>query len=191
MSVQIKGTGNSVLPGADLTTPLAQASGGTGGNYPVYQMVLATAQNATSGTSIDFTGIPSWVKRITVMLSAVSTNGTSPLVMRIGAGSIESTGYTGVSELSGAPTATLWGGTSIETEPSTGSTVIRVGKTTLVTPGSNVWIIDSMIGRTDSGFIMKAAGSKTTSSTLDRVRLTTVNGTDTFDAGSVNIMYEG
>lgn len=32
---------------------------------------------------------------------------------------------------------------------------------------------------------------KTLSATLDRVRLTTVNGTDTFDAGLVNIIYEG
>jgi hypothetical protein len=29
------------------------------------------------------------------------------------------------------------------------------------------------------------------SGTLDRIRLTTVNGSDTFDAGSINIIYEG
>jgi len=34
------------------------------------------------------------------------------------------------------------------------------------------------------------AGTKTISGVLDRIRLTTVNGTDTFDAGSVNILYE-
>jgi hypothetical protein len=28
------------------------------------------------------------------------------------------------------------------------------------------------------------------SGTLDRVRITTANGTDTFDAGSINILYE-
>ncbi len=34
-------------------------------------------------------------------------------------------------------------------------------------------------------------GGKTLSAILDRIRLTTVNGTDTFDAGQINIMYEG
>ena len=34
------------------------------------------------------------------------------------------------------------------------------------------------------------AGRVTLSGALDRVRVTTVNGTDTFDAGSINILYE-
>jgi hypothetical protein len=35
------------------------------------------------------------------------------------------------------------------------------------------------------------SGSKTLAGTLDRIRITTVNGTDTFDAGQINILYEG
>jgi len=56
----------------------------------------ATAQASTSGTSIDFTGIPSWVKRITVMFSGVSTNGSSNLLVQIGtSGGVDNTGYLG------------------------------------------------------------------------------------------------
>ena len=56
-------------------------------------IVSGTAQNSTSGTAIDFTGIPSWVKRITVMFNGVSTNGTSNLLLQIGAGSVTTSGY--------------------------------------------------------------------------------------------------
>jgi hypothetical protein len=35
-----------------------------------------------------------------------------------------------------------------------------------------------------------ATGSKTLSAELTTVRITTVNGTDTFDAGTVNVSWE-
>ena len=57
-------------------------------------ITAATAVASTSGTSVDFTGIPSWVKRITVMFDGVSTNGTSNMVVRIGSGSVSTSGYT-------------------------------------------------------------------------------------------------
>lgn len=34
------------------------------------------------------------------------------------------------------------------------------------------------------------SGDLLLSGTLDRVRITTANGTDTFDAGTINILYE-
>jgi hypothetical protein len=57
--------------------------------------------------------------------------------------------------------------------------------------GSNTWIASGVTGFDDIAATTMTGGRKTLSGTLDRVRLTTVNGTDTFDAGSVNIMYEG
>lgn len=61
-------------------------------------LTSGTAVATTSGTSIDFTGIPSWAKKITVMFSAVSTNGTSPIQVQIGAGSVSNSGYVGTAE---------------------------------------------------------------------------------------------
>ena len=65
---------------------------GTVGNL---QLISGTAVASTSGTSIDFTGIPSWVKRVTVMFSGVSTNGASLPQIQIGAGSVQTSGYAG------------------------------------------------------------------------------------------------
>lgn len=83
---------NNIVSPAKLTQPLT----------------LGTAQNTTSGTSIDFTGIPSWAKRITVMLSGVSTNGSSNYLLRIGSGSFSASGYLGAGgQISGTPAVFL------------------------------------------------------------------------------------
>jgi hypothetical protein len=149
---------------------------------------LATSVATTSGTSIDFTAIPSWVKRITVMLSGVSVSGTSNLLLRIGAGSVEITGYVSSAQtnttISGSTTGYILTGINSAAEN-------YQGLVTLSYFGSNTWISGSTMGRNDGVACSYSGGTKTLSGTLDRVRLTTVNGTDTFDAGSVNILYEG
>jgi hypothetical protein len=158
-------------------------------------LTLATAQNTTSGTSIDFTGIPSWVKRITVMFNEVSTSGTSAYIIQLGdSGGIENTGYASKGMLvdNTGPAGTA--GTSGFIIGSAGaSTVIQAGVITLTRFDSgNTWIATGVFNRADAAVaVALSAGTKTLSDTLDRIRLTTVNGTDTFDAGSVNIMYEG
>lgn len=40
-----------------------------------------TAQNTTSGTTSDFTGIPSWAKKIIVMINGISTSAVSSTFM--------------------------------------------------------------------------------------------------------------
>ena len=162
------------------------------------RLISGTAVASTSGTSIDFTGIPSWVKRVTVMFNGVSTNGSSLIQAQIGAGSITNTGYKSFSGGSGGAGAAAAGVTS-----TTGFTIdaggpssgwIRYGTMGLVLLGSNLWAESHSIGM-DNGaasyFGFSGGGSLTLSGTLDRVRITTVNGTDTFDAGSINILYEG
>ena len=152
-----------------------------------------TAQVSTAGTSIDFTGIPSWVKRITVMFNGVSTNGTSNPQIQIGAGSVDTTGYaSGLGFASSGPgqsgpitTGFVFGGSAAAN--------LVYGNATLALLGSGLWVY-SLAGHLNSSgtaYGISAGGSKTLSGTLDRVRLTTVNGTDVFDAGSVNILYEG
>ena len=151
------------------------------------RIVTATAVASTSGTSIDFTGIPSWAKRISIILSKVSTNGSSNLLIQIGGGSIENTGY--------ASTAGNRGNENMSTAGyvitrSLASSSIITGPYTLFLIGSDEWI-GSGVNTGGSNIPNFSAGSKTASGTIDRVRITTENGTDTFDAGLINIMYEG
>lgn len=155
-------------------------------------LTLGTVVASTSGTSIDFTNIPSWVKQITVMFDAVSTNGTSNWLIQLGdSGGIENTGYVSVGTFLGSST----GGTSYTTGFGLqvgNSTHVEQGLITLSNLTGNVWTANGSLAGSGSaaGFIYSTAGSKTLSATLDRVRITTVNGTDTFDAGSINILYE-
>jgi hypothetical protein len=156
-----------------------------------FRAVQGTAVASTSGTSIDFTGLPVWVKRVTVMFSGVSTNGASDVQIQVGAGSITASGYLGdSSNLSGGVgTGAYTAGFGIN---SGGATVLRHGIFTISTLGSNIWAASGNIGISGLGdYMVVSAGTVTLSGTLDRVRITTVNGTDTFDAGSVNILYEG
>jgi hypothetical protein len=157
-------------------------------------LTLATAQNTTSGTSIDFTGIPSWVKRITVMLSGVSTNGSSSFQLQIGdAGGIETTSYVAgssfISITANTTDAALWTtGFGVTLGGNASTEISGIGLITNLS--GNTWVYQ-FIGTYASGATAIAGGTKTLSATLDRIRLTTDNGTDDFDAGSVNIMYEG
>lgn len=156
-------------------------------------VVSGTAVASTSGTSINFTGIPSWVKRITVMFSGVSTSGTSALIIQLGAGSIDATSYLGASmrvNNTSIATANLNTGFLVVGSGGNGATSILHGVATINLIGSNIWTYQSVVGHSDAVQAAYCGGSKTLSSTLDRVRITTVNGTDTFDAGTINILYE-
>jgi hypothetical protein len=157
------------------------------------QVTSGTAVTASS-TSVDFTGIPSWVKRITVMLSGVSTNGTSAQLIQIGdAGGIENTGYigTGTSNSTGANpvTANFTAGFGLNSASVAAQTQQGIATIVLLDAGTNTWAF-SFVGGRDNAVTVQGAGAKSLSGTLDRVRITTVNGTDVFDAGTINILYE-
>ena len=154
-------------------------------------IVSGTAVASTSGTSIDFTGIPSWVKRVTVMFSGVSTNGTSNLIFLLGdSGGVETTGYVGSNTgiVTGSTAVTQLSASFLLTASVTAATN-QNGSITIININSNIWSVFGVVGRSD-GVNNFVAGAKTLSDTLDRVRITTANGTDTFDAGTINILYE-
>ena len=178
-------------PAGGKVNALSFASDGTPTFVKSNFITLGTVQNTTSGTSIDFTSIPSWAKRITVMLNGVSTNGVSLPQIQLGAGSIDSASYLGsASEVSGATsTANFSSGILLQSGGNAAS--ILYGSVTLINMGSSNWITSGNVGRSNTSSTTMVAGGKTLSGTLDRLRLTTVNGTDTFDAGSVNILIEG
>jgi hypothetical protein len=154
-------------------------------------IVSGTAVTA-SGTSVDFTGIPSWVKRITVMFQGVSTNGTSVVQIQIGSGSAETTGYLSstTSASSSVVTSNFTSGFGLTASGQTIATNVRHGNITLCLITSNNWTCSGTLGTSDNNSTTLIGGSKSISGVLDRVRITTVNGTDTFDAGTINILYE-
>ena len=164
----------------------------SGGAGRASALVSGTSQASTSGTSIDFTGIPSWVKRITVMFNGVSGSGTSFMQVQLGTSSgIETTGYgSTMSYVTNATPATSNASTGFLASTVALAAQLNSGMYVFTTLGSNVWVGAGNINDTTSARAGFGSGSKTTSSTLDRVRITTVNGTDTFDAGSINILYE-
>jgi hypothetical protein len=154
---------------------------------------LATAVASTSGTSIDFTSLPSWIKRITVMFSGVSTNGTSNMLVQIGSGSVTTSGYNSAAAgcINGVVPAVAVSTAGFLMISDT-ATDVKNGLFTIVAMGSNLYAAShTMGGDSTRDVCFWGGGSVTLSGALDRIRLTTVNGTDTFDAGSVNILYEG
>jgi hypothetical protein len=161
-------------------------------NGTVGLLVSGTAVASTSGTSIDFTNIPAGVRRITVMFNGVSTNGTSNLLIRFGAGSIDTTGYASVNGAVLGTNATL---ISTDTSghlisSSVSAATNQSGTAILSLIDSNTWIVNGTSQRND-GISNNVTTTKTAlSGSLDRVRITTVNGTDAFDAGTINILYE-
>ena len=175
---------NNVVLNADGTSTLT----------PSNIIKSGTAVASTSGTSIDFTGIPSWVKRITVMFAGVSTSGTSSYLIQVGAGSVDNTGY--ISSSLVVVSAPSYGSASqtagfLMTGTGPEAAALYSGSAILTLLGTNTWTIQSSICSALNARVFCSSGSKALSGTLDRVRISTVNGTDTFDAGTVNILYEG
>jgi hypothetical protein len=187
----VAGSNTLVLPTGAGSAYQVVRNGATAGSLEFTDKIVSgTAQASTSGTSIDFTGIPSWVKRVTVMFNGVSTSGASNIQVQLGAGSVDTSGY-----ISGGSFFNVGGPTTASSTAGllvtgvNGLTQAQHGSLVISTLGSNIWSAQSITWNGSSQHQM-GAGSKTLSGTLDRVRITTVNGTDTFDAGSINILVE-
>jgi len=154
------------------------------------KIVQGTSQATTSGTSITFSSIPSWVKRITIMFNGVSTSGTSLKLIQIGSGSVTTTGYNATAvSVSASPNIAATNSTAGFVMYGNSAADIISGHMILTLISGNIWI-SSHTAKENTTYIMSGAGDVALSGALDRVVLTTVNGTDTFDAGSVNILYE-
>lgn len=153
-----------------------------------------TAQSSASGTSINFTDIPAGVKRVTVMLSGVSnTSGSSNIVLQLGAGSYQTTGYSSTSgyTYSGGGSLSVGITTGLILTGNNGSSLTWQGAIVCTLLGSNIWVSQGVISnRVSEAIVCHSSGTVTLSGTLDRLRVTTNDGTDTFDAGTINILYE-
>lgn len=152
-----------------------------------------TAVNSTSGTSIDFTGIPAGVKRVTVMFDGVSKSSTANFLLQLGtSGGVQTSGYVG-NAVAAAATNLVVGVSSTSGFPTAGDaagTSNIYGSIVFMLLSGTTWVCNGMISLGISGYNTTVGGSKTLGATLDRVRITTTSGTDTFDAGSINVLYE-
>lgn len=183
------GTTALTLSSSQIATFAGSVAGSTGTLYPI---VSGTAVASTSGTSIDFTSIPSWVKRITVMFNGFSTNGSSNYLVQLGdSGGIEATGYLGTAAFIATTASTSAAFTTgFGFQNGGGSGTVNHGVMIINLLGSNTWDAIGNMSNTGTARTHFMAGGKSLSDTLDRIRITTVNGTDTFTAGSINILYE-
>ena len=161
-----------------------------GGAGRASALVSGTAVASTSGTSIDFTSIPSWVKRVTVMFNEVSTNGNSVIQVQLGTGGVPTTsGYlsTKMELFNSNPSASSI--TSGHSVVGGAAANVASGLIIFALVSGNIFIGSSSV-KQSATFMSIGNSSVTLAGTLNFVRITTVNGTDTFDAGSINILFE-
>ena len=161
----------------------------------VSTVTLGAAVDATSGTSIDFTSIPSGTTRVTVyFMGDVSVSGTSDIIVQLGdSGGIESSSYVSHANNLNASAQESEGGATgffIADQASAGRGWTGKMSLELADSSTNTWIATGFVRRQDGGDIYGFTGEKSLSGELDRVRITTEGGSDTFDNGKINIQYQ-
>jgi len=183
-TIELQSNGTTKLTVSSSGVNIGQMNGGA--------ITSGTAVASTSGTSIDFTSIPSWVKRIIVMFNAVSTNGSSIVQVQIGSGSVTTSGYAGSATGMGVGvTSNLYTSGLVLFTNNESSSAVRVGQAVITLVSGNIYSMSANTSLTNVATTSLTSSVVTLGGVLDRVRITTVNGTDTFDAGTINILYEG
>jgi hypothetical protein len=192
------GSGNTMSPNSPfILTANGQATFNAASSGLWYSsnqgITLGTPVATTSGTSVEFLNIPTNAKKITVLFSQVSTNGNSAVIVQIGSAS---GGYLTSTYQSSYQQASVTYATTVGFMVAGVSTPdIRSGSMVLSYFGSvssiPIWVETMNVETNGSGCGFGAGGvSYTPGYAIDRIKITTVNGTDTFDGGYVNIQYE-
>jgi hypothetical protein len=157
-------------------------------------LTLMTAQASTAGTTIDFTGIPSWVRRITVMFDRVSVSGTSTMGVVLGTTSgFEVTGYNGMAmaTTTGGNAAITLSASFLLYDNTPNATMLNSGHMVITRLTGNTWVASASVGNDGASRFRIMGGSKVLGGEITQLRVLTTNGTDTFDNGTINVMYEG
>ena len=187
-AIQVGGS-DAITITSGLNTTFVGTVAVAGSTTALYPLVSGTAVTA-SGTSVDFTGIPSTAKRITVMFAGVSTNGTSVVQIQLGTGATPTyttTGYAGAVQTN----STLANSTTgFATSVTRSAVQTQSGLATISNLNSNIWSCSGNFGDSQAANNSYLGSSISLAAALTAVRITTVNGTDTFDAGTINIMWE-
>ena len=190
-ALTVDGSQNTTLAGN------LQVAGVTTNMYPLVSGTAQTAPFASPNTSAEFYDIPSWTKRITVIFNEVSLSGTANYLLQVGSLTFATTGYNS----GGISVSTTVAGTTNGTGSNTTNGIIAGGYAS--TAGStvhghavftnvagNTWVASGILYVNSANRVATFAGNVALSGVLDRIRVTTTNGTDTFDAGTINIMWE-
>jgi hypothetical protein len=191
--LRIGTAGEIGIAGANYGTSGQVLTSNGSGSSPSWTTVAAltagTAVSAT-GTAVDFTGIPSSVKRITVMIDAVSTDASATLAVQLGdSGGIETSGYTGGLAWTGPSTGSSGSASTFPLAIGAASDTVS-GHAVITKVSGNTWVLSSTVARDNDDLVFISGGSKGLSATLDRIRITTTGGSASFDGGTVNILYE-
>jgi hypothetical protein len=164
--------------------------GGAGG-----MSLVSMAPITASGTTVSFTGIPSWVRRVTVNFYNVSTSSTSIPGIQLGtSGGITTSGYTAGYQYGSS--AAYGNVTSLLPIYHTGSSGTGIALSTvmilnLVDTSTNKWVTQGVtVQSVGGGSLTQWGGSIALSGALSQLRAIMVNTTDTFSAGTINVMYE-
>jgi hypothetical protein len=187
-------TGNVVIDSATqtLTNKTLTSPTITGAVVSTMNSSVITSGTAVtaSGSSVDFTDIPSWVKRITVVVNGLSYAAAGQGVIRIGSGSLTTSGYTAiVTTFSSTPATTLTTITNGLASINTASAAAAItGQYVISNITGNTWVLSGTASRTSDAIVININGSIALGGTLDRLSL--VATTSTFDAGTINILYE-
>jgi hypothetical protein len=157
----------------------------------VYPLVQGEAITPASGSSLGFASIPSWVKRITISLNGISFAATGVAVVRLGvSNSLVTSGYAAARV--GFTTAPAMVFTSVTdgvaSFNATSASALVTGQIVLTNLTGNQWVASGQITRTVDNVYMSTTGSITLAGQL--TNLSVVATTSTFDAGSINILYE-
>lgn len=194
MTVQINGTSGITTSSVGVTNTtttdtLVVTSSATLGGENLQRIQKFTSVASAGQTSLEFLTIPSWAKKITIMLAAVSTNGSTNPSVQLGSSSYTTSGYAGSQSIlnTSASTGNFSTGFSIG-GGAAGNT--RSGVLTLAMLKANTWVISGTVGFSDGTNVSILGGNITIGGPLDRLRVY-AGGTDTFDNGEVNIIVEG
>jgi hypothetical protein len=158
---------------------------------------VSLGTKAASGANIDFTDIPDWATRVTIVYAGVSTNAAAASILSVRVGTedgVVATGYAGAATTNGASSVVTlqgtasWGFITQGNAPAAPSLLHGVAE--LVKGNGNTWSFTSKLGRSDGANMYMGAGSIALAKPLTSVRLTTTVGTDVYDAGEFTVYYE-
>ena len=198
LQLATNGTTTAITVDTSQNVLIGGASAQTGAKLAVTGGIQGTIKSGTavsvSGASIDFTSLPSWIKRITVIFSSVTTSGTSlPLIQLGTSAGVITSGYSSAStNLQNASTvSTSSSGSGFQIFKNVGAQTI-IGAFRISNIDGNAWVCDGSWCSTSNAVVLGTTnGNISLAGALTSVRITTTNGTDTFSAGTINILQEG